>query len=76
MSIGNKPVCVGSVTEAAAGADERHGFIGAGDDLVRGLLTQLVETCRDADTALLSCSGGSTGHSLSLRSEFCRLKVA
>lgn len=76
MSIGKKAVCVVSVVEAAAGADERHGSIGGGDDLVRGALTQLVETFLEADTARLSWSGGSTRHSLSLRSEFCRLKVA
>lgn len=76
MSVGAASVCVVSVVEATAGADERHRFIGGGDDLVRSLPTKLVETSREADTARLSSTGGSTGHNLSLRSEFCRLKVA
>lgn len=50
--------------------------MGGGDDLARLLRTQLVDTCLDAETARRSCGRGSTGQSRSLRSEFCRLKVA
>lgn len=64
------------MVEATAGADEWYGFVGGGDDRALNLLTLLVETCRDADTVRLSWGNGSTGHNLSLRSEFCRLKVA
>jgi len=54
MSIGAVSVCVILVVDATAGADERLGFVGGGDDLDRRLLAQLVDTCRDADTARLS----------------------
>ena len=68
-------VLVSVVAAAAAGADARFVFIGGGEDLVRLLRTQLVETCLEAETARRSCGSGSTGQSLSLRSEFCRLNV-
>lgn len=62
--------------KAVAGADARASLTGGGDDLVRRRRTQLVEACREAETARRSESKGSTGQSRSLFSEFCRLNVA